>query len=89
MARIINANNLCEERRKKPFRSFQSAHIDFLLGSGAFQAAIPTARPIKAEIAALLSAGTDGEAYEKIYATVEIARLVEEGEQKAEIERRR
>jgi len=68
MARIINANDLGAELRKRLLRSFQSGHINFLFGSGASQAAIPTAGPIEAQIAALISAGTDGDAYEGMYA---------------------
>lgn len=68
MARIINASNMGEELRKRLLRSFQSGHINFLLGSGASQPAISTAGLIEAEIAGLISAGDDEEAYAKMYA---------------------
>lgn len=71
MARIINANDLGEELRKRLLRSFQSGNINFLLGSGASLPAIPTAGPIEAEIAGLISAGRDEEAYAKMYAFLE------------------
>lgn len=68
MARVINANDMGEELRKRLLRSFQSGHINFLLGSGASQPAISTAGSIEAEIAELISAGKDEEAYAKMYA---------------------
>lgn len=68
MARIINANEMGEELRKRILRSFQSGHINFLLGSGASLPAIPAAGSIEVEIAELISAGNDEEAYAKMYA---------------------
>lgn len=71
MARIINANDVDEELRKRLLRSFQSGNINFLLGSGASLPAIPTAGQIEAEIARLISEGRDEEAYAKMYAFLE------------------
>lgn len=68
MARTINANDMSEELRTRLLRSFQSGHINFLLGSGASQPAIITAGLIEAEIAELITAGDDDEAYAKMYA---------------------
>lgn len=67
MARIIDANDPSEEVRKRLLRSFQSGYINFLLGSGASQPAIPVAGPIEAEIAELAVAGRETDAYKKIY----------------------
>lgn len=71
MAQIINANDMGEELRKRLLRSFQSGHINFLLGSGASQPAISTAGSIEAEIVGLISAGDDEGAYAKLYAFLE------------------
>jgi len=68
VARIINADSIGEELRKRLLRSFQSGHINFLLGSGASQPAIPTAGPIEAEISRLISARNDEAACLKMYA---------------------
>jgi SIR2-like domain len=68
VARILNANDLGEELRKRLLRSFQSGNINFLLGSGASLPAIPTAGLIEVEIAEMISAGRNEEAYARMYA---------------------
>lgn len=71
MARVVIADDLGEELRKRLLRSFQSGHINFLLGSGASRPAICTAGQIEAEIAELISRGVDEKACAKMYAFLE------------------
>ena len=67
MARIIELDKPDDEIGKTLSRSFQSAHVSFLIGSGASQPAIPTAGGIEQEIADLFEAGREDEARFRMY----------------------
>lgn len=67
MARILDLDALSKDIRKALARSFQSGHINFLVGSGASLSAIPAAFAIEQEIANLLEAGKAIEAESKMY----------------------
>lgn len=75
MARVFELDTAAEEIRKTLARSFQSANINFLIGSGASYPAIPTAGVVEAEIASLFEAGNEDAAYLKLYdflATIQV-----------------
>jgi len=67
MARIVELDMPDDGIRKTLTRSFQSAYVSFLIGSGASQPAIPTAGRIEQEIADLFEAGRDEEARLRMY----------------------
>lgn len=67
MAHILDLDALGDEVRKGLARSFQSGHINFLIGSGASLPAIGAAGPIEQAIAALFAAGKDQEAKAAMY----------------------
>ena len=67
MARVLDVETATEEIRKTLARSFQSANVNFLIGSGASYPAIPTAGDAEAEIASLFEAGDQNAAYLKLY----------------------
>ncbi len=62
MPRIFNISENSEDVKKTLARSFQSAHLNFLIGSGASLPAIPIAGTTEAEIAALFDAGQEQDA---------------------------
>ena len=67
MARVFNLDTAAEDIRKNVARSFQSANINFLIGSGASYPAIPSAGTVEEEIASLFEAGNEVAAYLKLY----------------------
>lgn len=75
MARVFTIDTAGDEVRTNLARSFQSANVNFLIGSGASYPAIPTAGAAEQEIAKLFDAGNDAEAYLKLYdllATIQV-----------------
>lgn len=67
MARVLNLDTTEEEIRANLARSFQSANINFLIGSGASWPAIPAAGAVEEEIAALFDANKEDAAYLRLY----------------------
>lgn len=67
MARVFDLETAAEEIRKNLARSFQSANVNFLIGSGASYPAIPTAGLVEEEIASLFEADKEDAAYLKLY----------------------
>ena len=67
MARVFNLDTAAEDIRKNLARSFQSANVNFLIGSGASYPAIPSAGAVEEEIATLFEAGDEDAAYLKLY----------------------
>lgn len=67
MARIYDLDSAGENVCKDLARSFQSAHLNFLLGSGASLPAIPVGGDIEREIEALLIGGQGAEARRRLY----------------------
>src|SRR5260221_4420949 len=67
MARVFSLDTAAEEIRKNLARSFQSANVNFLIGSGASYPAIPSAGAVEEEIASLFEAGDEDAAYLKLY----------------------
>jgi hypothetical protein len=67
MARVFNLDTAVEDIRKNLARSFQSANINFMIGSGASHPAIPPAGAVEQEIATLFDAGQEDAAYLKLY----------------------
>ena len=67
MAQIHNLHEAGEDIRKALARSFQSGHVNFLLGSGASAPAIPVAGQVEQQIANLFEAGNDAEARQRMY----------------------
>jgi hypothetical protein len=67
MARITTLDGVDKDLRKNLARTFQSGHINFLLGSGASLPAIPAAGNIETAIADLFDAGNDVEARARMY----------------------
>src|SRR4051794_5596921 len=65
MAQILQADS--EQLIKDLTRSFQSGHINFLLGAGASFPAIPLAGDVEAEIDALLTAGNQAAATQRMF----------------------
>lgn len=67
MARAFTIDTASDEIRTNLARSFQSANINFLIGSGASHPAIPPAGAVEEEIATLFDSGDDDAAYLKMY----------------------
>ena len=67
MARPLDLASQAEDVSKMLARSFQSGHINFLIGSGASFPAIPSAGNVEKEIAALFEAGDEAAAYLTLY----------------------
>ena len=67
MARVFDLAAQAEDVSKMLARSFQSGHINFLIGSGASFPAILSAGNVEKEIAALFEAGNEEAAYLKLY----------------------
>jgi len=67
MARVIQIEETSDELKKSLARCFQSAHINFLIGSGASRPAIEIAGSLEQEIADLAEAGNEEEARKKMY----------------------
>jgi len=68
LARILTYEGEAQpEIRKRLARSFQSGHINLLLGSGASMPSVPAAGAIEAEIAALALAGEGAQAQARMY----------------------
>ena len=67
MARVFNLDTATEDIHKNLTRSFRSANVNFLIGSGASYPAIPPAGTVEEEIATLFEAGDDDAAYLKLY----------------------
>ena len=67
MARVFDLALAADEISKNLARSFQSANINFLIGSGASWPAIPSAGTVEKEIAKLFDAGDEEAAYQKLY----------------------
>jgi len=67
MARTLNLEELTKEIRKALARSFQSGHVNFLLGSGASLPAIPAAGQIEQEVANLFNSGNEVQARLRMY----------------------
>lgn len=67
MARIQELGATNEGLSKDLSRSFQSAHINFLIGSGASHPAIPLAGDVEQEIEALQEAGSHQAAARRLY----------------------
>jgi hypothetical protein len=75
MARVFDLAAAADDISKNLARSFQSANVNFLMGSGASYPAIPSAGNVEKEIAKLFDAGDEGAAYQKLYdflATIQI-----------------
>jgi hypothetical protein len=68
MARVFDLAVAADDICKNLARSFQSANVNFLIGSGASFPAISSAGNVEKEIAKLFDAGDDDAAYEKLYA---------------------
>jgi SIR2-like domain len=66
MARTIRLDGT-NDLSKLLSRSFQSGHINFLIGSGASLPAIATAGAVEQQIADLLAIGDQTEAYQRMY----------------------
>lgn len=67
MARVLNLDTVGEDIRKSLARSFESGHVNFIIGSGASYPAIPIAGSLEAEIAKLFDTGKEDAAYAKLY----------------------
>ena len=67
MARIVELDTAGDGISKTLTRSFQSAYVSFLIGSGASQPATPTAGGIEREIAGLFDTGKEDEARLRMY----------------------
>lgn len=67
MARTLELRSVDRDTRKALARSFQSGHVNFLIGSGASFPAIPAAGEIEKEIVNLIAAGEDAQARSKMY----------------------
>ncbi len=67
MAHILELDKFGKDIRKSLARSFQSGHINFLIGSGASLPAIPAAGAMEQEIAHLLANGEDEVAASTMY----------------------
>lgn len=67
MARVFDLALAADDISKNLARSFQSANINFLIGSGASWPAIPSAGNIEKEIAKLFDAAHEEAAYQKLY----------------------
>lgn len=67
MARILNLNEHGEAVSKALARCFQSAYVNFLIGSGASYPAVPTAGAIEEEIADLFKENRNEEANLRLY----------------------
>src|SRR6267154_1209504 len=67
MARVFTLDTAAEEIRKNLTRSFQSANVNFLIGSGASHPAIPSSGAVEEEIASLFETGGEDAAYLKLY----------------------
>jgi hypothetical protein len=67
MARVLTLNTSDPEFSKLLGRSFQSGHINFLIGSGASAPAIPIAGAIESEIASLFEANDSKAAKRRLY----------------------
>ena len=59
MARVFALDTAAEDIRKNLARSFQSANVNFLIGSGASYPAIPSAGAVEEEIASLFETGDE------------------------------
>ena len=68
MARIQELGATNDDLSKDLSRSFQSAHINFLIGSGASIPPFPLAGEVEQEIEAFQEAGNLQEAARRIYA---------------------
>lgn len=75
MARITTLDGVDKDLRKNLARTFQSGHINFLLGSGASLPAIPAAGNIESAIADLFDAGNDVEARARMYGFLKSVQL--------------
>jgi hypothetical protein len=67
MARVFDLAVAADDISKDLARSFQSANVNFLMGSGASWPAIPSAGTVEKEIAKLFDAGDEEGAYQKLY----------------------
>lgn len=67
MARILNLQGMDKDICKALARSFQSGHVNFLIGSGASYPAIPAAGQVEKEIADLFEGGDDAAARQRMY----------------------
>lgn len=67
MARVFDLAVAADDISKNLARSFQSANINFLIGSGASWPAIPSAGIVENEIAKIFEAGDEEAAYQKLY----------------------
>jgi SIR2-like domain len=67
MARVFDLAVAADDISKNLARSFQSANINFLIGSGASSPAIPSAGTVEKEIAKIFEAGDEEAAYQKLY----------------------
>jgi hypothetical protein len=67
MARTLDLSTLADDIRKRLLRSFQSGHVNFLLGSGASQPAIAIAGAVESEISVLIAEGKNDEATARMY----------------------
>jgi hypothetical protein len=67
MAHVFDLAAQADDLSKILARSFQSGHVNFLIGSGASFPAIPSAGDVEKEIAKLFEAGDEEAAYLKLY----------------------
>ncbi len=67
MARVLNLEGMRQQICENLSRSFQSGHVNFLIGSGASFPAIPIAGQIEEEIADFFKDGQDAKAHDKMY----------------------
>lgn len=67
MALVLKLEETDKEICKGLSRSFQSGHVNFLIGSGASSASIPVAGQIEQKIADLFEQGNDAEARRRMY----------------------
>ncbi len=71
MAHILDLDKVGKDIRKSLARSFQSGHVNFLIGSGASLPAIPAAGAIEQEIAHLFATSKDEAARSRMYEFLE------------------
>lgn len=67
MGRVLSLGAADDAIRKTLARSFQSGHINFLIGSGASLPAIPAAGQLEQQIVDLLDQGNDVEARQRLF----------------------
>ncbi|GFE87808.1 SIR2 family protein [Steroidobacter agaridevorans] len=67
MARVLKLDSVSDDIHRGLSRSFQSGHINFMIGSGASWPAIATAGSIEQEIVKLFDSNKEDDGYLKLY----------------------